>query len=162
MTSEIERKFLVAEAPAALRAQPGLAIRQGYLAVDGDVEVRVRRLGDRCLLTIKGGRGLVRLEEELEIDERRFAALWTLTEGRRLEKTRRSQPLPGELLVEVDEYHEDLDGLWVAEVEFPSVQASAAFTAPGWFGAEVTGDDRYANRSLALARPPARGAPEEG
>jgi CYTH domain-containing protein len=36
-----------------------------------------------------------------------------------------------------------------AEVEFPSESASAAWMPPAWLGAEVTGDERYANQSLA-------------
>jgi adenylate cyclase len=63
-------------------------------------------------------------------------------------------PLGDGLTAEVDEYEEDLRGLLTAEIEFPSVAASEAFTAPDWLGREVTGDERYANRTLAL-----RGAP---
>ena len=145
---EIERKFLLTAIPDAVSSLPGVAIQQGYLAVDGDVEVRVRRAGERYLLTIKGGAGLVRREEEIELDDRRFAALWSLTDGRRLEKRRTTFAL-GEVVVEVDEYDGDLHGLIVAEVEFSSVTASSTFVPPEWFGREVTGDPRYANRALA-------------
>lgn len=147
---EIERKFLPERVPDDLLAVPAVPIQQGYLAVDGGVEVRLRRYGDARVLTIKSGTGLVRLEEELELDERRFTALWPLTEGRRLEKSRRALHLADDVLVELDEYHGDLDGLWVAEVEFPTTEASAAFAAPAWMGREVTGDERYANRALAM------------
>ncbi|HEY8583444.1 MAG TPA: CYTH domain-containing protein [Capillimicrobium sp.] len=148
---EIERKFLPGELPEEVLRAAAKPIEQGYLAIDEGVEVRVRRIGGRCVLTVKGGRGLVRLEEELEIDERRFEALWPLTEGRQLEKSRRSVPLGDGALLEVDEYGGALAGLVVAEVEFPSVAASEAFAVPAWLGTEVTGDERYANRSLALS-----------
>lgn len=147
---EIERKFLPERVPDDVLATPAVPIQQGYVAVDGGVEVRVRRYGDARVLTIKAGTGLARLEEEIELDERRFAALWPLTEGRRIEKARRAVRLPGDVLAEVDEYHGALDGLWVAEVEFPTTEAGAAFTAPAWMGREVTGDERYANRALAM------------
>lgn len=146
---EIERKFLVLDVPPEVAARPAEAIEQGYLALDGAVEVRLRRRGARHLLTVKGGEGLTRLEEELELDARRFEALWPLTEGRRVEKTRRRVALPAGLELELDEYSGALAGLWVAEVEFGSVAAGAAFSPPAWLGAEVTGDPGYANRSLA-------------
>ncbi|MFP5578860.1 MAG: hypothetical protein ACLGIZ_11590 [Acidimicrobiia bacterium] len=43
----------------------------------------------------------------------------------------------------------DLAGLVLVEVEFDSDEAMAAFVPPTWFGAEVSGDDRYSNASLA-------------
>ena len=153
---EIERKYVLAEVPAELEQFPGERIQQGYVAIAEDgVEVRVRRRGDKTVLTIKSGPGEVRVEEELSIDERRFEALWSLTDGRRLSKTRHLVPL-GDLTAEVDVYDGRLAGLITAEVEFPSPEDSARFVAPEWLGREVTNDARYANQSLARRdRPPA-------
>lgn len=146
---EIERKFLLSELPPDLDRHPSEHIDQGYLAIaDDGVEVRVRRAGDATVLTVKSGPGQVRVEEELPIDARRFEALWALTEGRRVSKTRYRIPL-GEALAEVDVYDGHLAGLLTAEVEFPSEEASARFAPPAWLGREVTGDARYANQSLA-------------
>ena len=92
---EIERKFLVDRAPDGLGE--GDRIEQGYLAIGDDgVEVRVRRRGDDMTLTIKSGPGMMRTEEELAIDARRFESLWSLTEGRRVSKTRHLNPLSGD------------------------------------------------------------------
>jgi adenylate cyclase len=152
---EIERKFLVARAPEPL--PPGDRLEQGYLAVAPDgTEVRIRRRAGRSTLTVKSGPAHVRVEEELEIDDRRFEALWPLTEGRRIAKTRHLVPLGDDLTAELDVYAEGLDGLLVAEVEFGSEQAGAAFAPPDWLGTEVTGDARYANQSLALHGAPRR------
>ena len=135
---EIERKFLPSRLPDGATA--GERVEQGYLAVAPDgTEVRIRRRAGRSTLTVKSGPAHVLVEEELEIDDRRFEALWALTEGRRIAKTRHLVPLD--------------DGL-TAEVEFGSPEASAAFAPPDWLGAEVTGDARYANQSLALAGVP--------
>jgi len=41
--SEIERKFLIAERPTDLEAHPSESIELDYLAMDGPVEVRLRR-----------------------------------------------------------------------------------------------------------------------
>ena len=152
---EIERKYVLPAAPAELERFPGERIQQGYVAIaDDGVEVRVRRRADKTFLTIKSGPGEIRVEEELSIDERRFEALWPLTDGRRVSKTRHLVPL-GDLTVEVDVYEDRLAGLITAEVEFPSPEDSARFVAPEWLGREVTNDARYANQSLARhERPP--------
>ena len=150
---EIERKFLLTRPPDEL--PEGEPIEQGYLAIAPDgVEVRIRRLAGRCTLTVKSGPAHVRVEEELDIDDRRFEALWALTEGRRIAKTRHLVPLEGGVTAEVDVYAEALAGLLTAEIEFGSTEASAAFAPPDWLGIEVTGDARYANQSLALAGVP--------
>src|SRR5688500_7601098 len=136
---EIERKFLVSRAPADL--PPGEPIEQGYLAVAPDgTEVRIRRRAGRSTLTIKSGPARVRVEEELDIDDRRFEALWALTEGRRIAKTRHLVPLAGGVTAEVDVYEDALAGLLTAEIEFGSTEASAAFDPPDWLGLEVNGD----------------------
>jgi CYTH domain-containing protein len=151
---EIERKFLLSEVPPTMRFARRVAIRQGYLALDGDTEVRLRITPQGAVLTIKAGRGGVRVEEEIALQSRQAEALWELTEGRRVQKSRRTVRLAGppggpELYVEVDEYAGALDGLVVAEVEFPDEQTARGFEPPAWFGRELTDDWRYANRSLA-------------
>ena len=157
---EIERKFIVAELPAEIADHPGQRIEQGYLAIAPDgVEVRVRRRAGQATLTVKSGPGQVRTEEELAIDERRFDSLWALTDGRRVSKARHEIPLGDGLTAELDVYDGAHAGLLIVEIEFPSLDASAAFAPPPWIGSEVTGDARYANQSLALASsPPAAGA----
>ena len=51
--------------------------------------------------------------------------------------------------IELDVYTGALEGLRVAEVEFPDDAAADAFEPPAWFGREVTDDARYKNRALA-------------
>ncbi len=155
---ELERKWLVEQAPEAIRSAPAESIEQGYLAVGEDgSEVRLRRRAGRCFLTVKSGRGLVRQELEVEISAEQFDALWPATEGRRIVKTRRVIDLaaaPGDVKIELDEYAGGLSGLWVAEVEFPDEETARAFTAPDWFGDDVTERDDYKNRHLAACGPP--------
>ena len=152
--TEIERKFLVDELPPDLDWLDERPLRQGYVALDGDTEVRVRDDAGAWRLTVKHGGGLRRVEEDMEIDARRGAALWSLTEGRRVEKRRRRIAYGGALL-EVDVFEGDLEGLIVAEVEFDDEGAAAAFAPPGWFGREVTEDPAYKNRELAVGGRPA-------
>jgi adenylate cyclase len=154
---EIERKFLLRERPDWLDDHPSAQIEQGYLAiVEGETEVRLRRKDGQAVLTVKRGAGEVRSEEEVELDEEQFDALWPLTERRRVAKRRYRVP-HGELTIEVDVFEGPLRGTLLGEVEFSSEEASAAFDPPAWLGDEVTGDARYANESLAL-----RGAPQGG
>jgi adenylate cyclase len=154
---EIERKFVLRERPPWLDEHPSVEIEQGYLAiVEGETEVRLRRKDSQTLLTVKQGAGEVRGEQEVELHEDQFAALWPLTEGRRVSK-RRYQVPDDELTLEIDVFEGPLEGMVVGEVEFDSEEASRAFESPDWLGDEVTGDSRYANESLAL-----RGAPQGG
>ncbi len=147
MTREIERRFLVDEIPPGLPS--GTSVRQGYVAIDGDAQVRVRAAGDVRTLTIKGGTGRERVEVEREIDEDEFSALWGLSAGRRVAKERAVLPI-GDLRVEVDVFGGDLAGLVIAEVEFDSSAAADAFDPPPWFGREVTGRPEWGNASLAV------------
>jgi adenylate cyclase len=147
---EIERKFLVDDAPAELAEHPSSEIRQGYLAVDGDgTEVRIRSRDGSAMLTVKQGAGRSRAEEELEIGAEQFERLWPLTAGRRVEKRRYEVPAEDALTIEVDVYAGVLAGLVVAEVEFPDDDVADAFDPPPWFGREVTEDPRFKNQRLA-------------
>ena len=153
---EIERKFLLPGRPEEFADAPSERIDQGYVAISDDgVEVRVRRAGVRTVLTVKQGGGLRRLEEELDIPAATFEALWPITEDRRVEKERFKLERDGRT-IELDVYGGELDGLVVAEVEFESEQESADYNPPAWLGREVTGDERYANRRLAV-----HGLPDE-
>lgn len=152
---ELERKWLIEQAPEAVLDHPAQRIEQGYLAVGEDgSEVRLRRREQDCSLTVKSGSGLARRELEVELSAEQFAVLWPATEGRRIQKSRRvievGTQAPGGLRIELDEYAGELSGLRVAEVEFPDRQTAESFTAPEWFAAEVTDRDDYKNRSLAL------------
>jgi CYTH domain-containing protein len=147
---EIERKFLVTRLPDDLDGHPARPIRQGYLAIEGGGnEVRVRQIGDATVLTVKRGGGRTRIEEEIPIEPAAFERLWPLTEGRRVEKVRHLLPAGDAIVLELDVYEGDLEGLLVAEVEFASEADADAWVAPPWLGAEVTQDERYKNHRLA-------------
>ncbi|HEY6415172.1 MAG TPA: CYTH domain-containing protein, partial [Acidimicrobiales bacterium] len=143
---EIERKFRVTRMPPGLGN--GTPLRQAYVAVEGDVEVRVRSDGKRHVLTVKGGGGLERDEVELAIDAAAFGQLWALAGDRHLEKTRHRVDLDG-LTAELDLYAGALAGLAVVEVEFASRREAEAFHPPDWFGAELTGEPGWSNAALA-------------
>jgi CYTH domain-containing protein len=155
MPREIERKFLVERSPPGLDECERVEIEQGYLALAEDAEVRLRRAGEALTLTVKRGEGRDRGEFEVPLAPAQFAPLWEACAGRRLRKRRHLVPLEGGLPAELDVYAGALAGLRVVEVEFPSLAAAEAFRPPPWFGPELTGDRRFANRSLAVDGAPA-------
>jgi CYTH domain-containing protein len=154
MAAEIERKWVAARTPPPERLGAGTPLRQGYLAIDGVVTVRVRIAPDEAWVTIKAGdAGLRRTEVELAVDAAEAEELWAHTSGR-IEKVRHDVAIDDGAAV-VDVFGGDLDGLCIVEVEFPTEDEAEAFVAPDWFGQEVTGRTEWSNASLARhGRPP--------
>lgn len=56
-----------------------------------------------------------------------------------------------DLVLEIDSYLDTLDGLYILECEFKSIEAADAFELPPWASGamEVTYDPRYKNKNLA-------------
>lgn len=135
--SEIERKFLFQHCPLDLSKLEVRSLRQGYLALEKDREVRIRDENGTFSLTVKIGTGLVKSETEILISSEQFEVFWPVTEGRRLEKDRYFKTLDDAVL-HVDIYHGDFEGLKVAEIEFPSESHAKNFETLDWFGLEVT------------------------
>jgi adenylate cyclase len=149
MGIEIERKFLVV-GNRWHDAAAGVQYRQGYLSTRKDVTVRVRTMGDRAALTIKGRTvGATRPEFEYEIPMEDCRQLFALSQQPLIEKTRYTVEYDG-LLWEVDKFHGANEGLIVAECELQS--EDQLINKPDWVGDEVTYDPRYYNSNL-IAQP---------
>jgi Uncharacterized protein conserved in bacteria len=146
MGKEIERKFLV-KGDAWRSLAQGTMYRQGYLNSVKERTVRVRTVGDKAFLTIKGITvGATRAEYEYEIPFADCNALLDdLAEKPFIEKKRYKIPFEG-LVWEVDEFFGDNQGLIVAEVELQSEDQQ--IPKPAWVGDEVSGDPRYFNSNL--------------
>jgi len=148
MPLEIERKFLV-NPDFQKTLSDGILIRQGYLATSEITTVRVRIKGDLGYFSVKGPpdeSGMVRLEFEYEIPLADAQTIIdTLCGNRILEKVRYVIHI-GEHDWEVDVFHGRNAGLILAEVELNAVDEPLEY--PEWIGYEVTGDDRYYNRTL--------------
>jgi CHAD domain-containing protein/CYTH domain-containing protein len=149
---EVERKYLLRQAPPEALAAPASEIVQGYLPGEKLVE-RLRKTTApdgtvRCFRTVKVGSGLVRLEVEEETDPALFARLWPLTRGRRVRK-RRHVVREGNLAWEVDVFTDR--ALVLAEVELPGPEVEVQ--PPPWLAPyverEVTGEAAYVNAALA-------------
>jgi adenylate cyclase len=146
---EIERKFLVSNLPAGRRRNVSSKIVQGYFPMASkNLEIRLRHKGSKHFITIKGGHGRRRLEEEIEIPERVFRSLWPLTLDARIAKRRYRIRCDGHT-IEMDVYQGPHRGLITADVEFDSMHGSRSFQPPQWLGREITGNPQYANEGLA-------------
>lgn len=150
MAHEIERKFLVTSDAWRALAE-GMVYRQGYLSSVKERTVRVRTVGDKGYLTVKGiTRGAKRVEFEYEIPVADAEAmLYGRCERPLIEKTRHEIPFHG-LIWEVDEFAGENEGLVVAEVELSDEDQEIRL--PDWVGEEVTEDPRYFNSNL-IAHP---------
>ncbi|WKW49863.1 CYTH domain-containing protein [Rhodomicrobium lacus] len=146
MPFEIERKFLVVNDGWRAEADGGSMIRQAYLANTGKLSLRIRTRENKATLTLKSaGVGIRRQEFEYDIPLDHAAALMALREGSVIEKRRHLLPWHG-LILEIDVFHGDNEGLVVAEIELP--HEDHRFPLPSWIGADVSGDPRYSNASL--------------
>lgn len=136
--------------PVRLADFPHTEIAQGYLVSDEDgTHVRLRERARNYTLTFKRGIAGVREEREIELNAEQFDVLWPATAGRRLTKVRYEIPWENHL-IELDVYRGRHHGLAVAEVEFKDEASSAIFSAPEWFGEDVTSDRHYSNITLAV------------
>jgi adenylate cyclase len=149
MSIEIERKFLVC-GEFRNHATSTNRIVQGYIFSSPESSVRVRVMGVKGYLTIKGKAGLTgigRYEWEREIPLNEAEELLLLCRPGLIEKIRYIIPC-GKHIIEVDEFHGNNDGLILAEVELSSEDEQ--FEKPSWLGKEVTDDPRFFNAALSV------------
>ena len=145
---EIERKFLISALPD-LSSFPYHEIEQAYL--NEKPGVRIRKSDDRYILTVKGEGILSHEEYELPLSREAYLHLLEKADGRIITKRRYKIPF-GSYTIELDLFSGCMDGLILAEVEFPSVEEAERFTPPDWFAADVTYDPRYRNAAMAYGQ----------
>ena len=144
---EIERKYLVKEIPVNLDQYESKKIAQGYLCTEP--VVRIRRSNNDYYMTYKGDGLMAREEYNLPLTEEAYTHLRPKIDGLLIAKTRYLNPLNDKLTAELDIFEEDLKGLIIVEVEFDSVEEANAFSAPDWFGEDVTNSGKYHNSYLS-------------
>jgi adenylate cyclase len=146
MGIEIERKFTVV-GNAWRSCGRSVRIVQGYMTRDARRVVRIRTMGEKGLITIKGlSGGVARTEFEYEIPiHDAYQILHELCLAPLIDKTRHYVPYDG-LVWEVDEFHAPQAGLVLAEIELPSVDYD--FKRPEWIKEEVTGNPVFYNQNM--------------
>jgi CYTH domain-containing protein len=124
-----------------------------------DLYVTGTRLRLREATPLDGGAPMRRLTRKADVDAatrlltsiylapEEFALLSGLP-GKVLRKTRHRLALDGGVTMSVDRFEGDLAGLILAEKEFETHEAMAAFVAPAFCVREVTDDPRYTGGAL--------------
>lgn len=147
MHLEIERRFL-ATGDVRRFCLVGERIVQGYIHAAGLLKIRIRIMGSKGFLTIKGPRvGCTRTEFEHRMPA--ALAVWILsrvTPEALIEKIRYKVAHAG-LVWDVDIFEGRNGGLIIAEVELPEPRYPVVL--PAWVDREVTTDMRYGNSVLA-------------
>ena len=167
---EIEKKYLVKKIPEDLSRFPSRRLTQSYIS--RSPVIRLRKIEEETgggiavsyILTLKGDGLSVREEYEMPLRKEQYEALRKKEEGRVLikrrylipltdeqgiQKTRYVIPLENGLKAELDIFDEPFKPLVIVEVEFPSEEEMAAFTAPDWFGEDVSDSAAYHNSTLS-------------
>ena len=144
---EIERKYLIHKLPEDLETYPCRKIQQAYLCTNP--VVRIRRQDQDYYLTYKGGGLMVREEYNLPLNKDAYQHLLKKADGIVLSNTRYLLPLTDTLTTELDVFDSPYQGLWLAEVEFPTEEEANAFVPPAWFGEDVTFSSAYHNSTLS-------------
>ena len=149
MGIEIEHKFLVKNDSYRSMAVSESEIMQGFLSRVPERTVRVRVRGDKGFITIKGkGSGAAHPEFEYEVPLDDAKQMLSMCEPPVINKTRYIVMHDGNRW-EIDEFHGELQGLVIAELEV--VSEEYRFSLPPFVGLEVTGDRRYYNSQLGVA-----------
>jgi len=148
MAFEIERKFLVKGDFKHLALSSNYIV-QGYIFSDEHKSVRVRLRGDKGYITIKStldNSSITRNEWEYEVPAHQVNEMLRICEPGIIEKTRYVVNYKN-LVVEVDEFYGDNEGLVIAEIELAC--ENQVFEKPDFLGEEVTSDPRYLNSELS-------------
>lgn len=163
MAKETERKFLVRkEILIPLLSKDDFEkkiISQYYLVASKGAAVRLRMelsSSVKVFLTVKaGGDGMTSDEFEFPLQDgpREYFDNLGSRKGIEIKKTRHLVPHGGRTF-EVDVFHDDLEGLVVAELE--AEDAAEVTDLPEWLGREVTFERGYKNAVLAV-----EGIPDE-
>ena len=146
---EIERKFLIDKIPESISLSDLKCrrIEQGYLCTEP--VVRVRRDNDDYYLTYKSKGLMAREEYNLPLTKSAYDKLIKKCDGNIITKTRYEIPEKDNLTIELDIFEGKFSGLLLAEVEFSSENEALSYTAPEWFGKDVTNDAAYHNSNMA-------------
>lgn len=144
---EIERKFLVDKAEWGKVEKPSpKKIVQAYILNSPEKTVRARIKGSKGFLTIKGATvGISRNEFEYEIPVEEAEEMIRLFAEKTISKDRYEITV-GNHVWEVDEFHGNLEGLLLAEIELSDEHET--FEQPIWATEDVSTDVNYYNSKL--------------
>lgn len=120
-----------------------------FLANALSLVVRIRRQDDEYYLTYKSKGFMTREEYNLPLTKDAYLHLKPKADGLVISKTRYLIPEKNRLTIELDVFHQEYEGLLLAEVEFSSQEEAESYCPPDWFGEDVTFSVRYHNSTLS-------------
>lgn len=145
---EIERKYLIKEdkVPDNYKEYNFYEIEQAYLCIAP--VVRIRKQNDDYVLTYKSKGHMIREEHNLPLTKESYEHLLNKADGTIITKRRYLIPF-NKYMIELDIFSGKHEGLILAEVEFETQNDAENFTAPEWFGEDVTFSGKYHNSMLS-------------
>ena len=148
---ERERRWLCRQVPSEL-------VRRTEMITD--LYVTGTRLRLREARPTDGGAPMLRLSRKADVDkhtrlitsiylpEEEFSVLAASLPGSRIKKLRHRLHSPPGVMLLVDEFLEELEGLFIAEAEFKTKEQLEAFEMPGFAVCEVTDDPKFTGGHL--------------
>jgi CYTH domain-containing protein len=144
MAKEIERKFLIANRPVPYDGIRGKFLKQGYVMLSKDKQLRVRIIDEKkAFICLKYTSTFIRDEYEYEIPLLDAIEIYDKCEYT-LTKTRFT--MKRKYTIDIDVYD---NGLVIIEVEFKNADDANTFVPLDWMGTEVTGNKKYSNITIA-------------
>jgi len=153
---EIERKYLLKDSILSLIDKYALnkhKITQFYTTITPLKGVRYRQMNDRYFKTVKHGTGASREEKEVEISKKKFQKNLEHRIKEPIRKNRYMFDYKGKEY-SIDVFKKGLKGLYILEIEFPSMKAFEAFKLPKILKRhvirDVSFDEAFKNKNMVL------------
>jgi len=151
---ELEKTYLIKNIPAGLWDCPRKEIFDIYIPQSAEHPVlRVRKNGGKFEMTKKepiDGDTSRQEEQTIILTEAEFIAL-TQVAGKKVRKIRYQYGYNGRV-AEIDVFQDDLAGLILVDVEFPTVEEKDSFAMPDFCLADVTSSKFLAGGTLCGKR----------
>jgi len=157
---EIEKKYLLRDSIRSLINEQNLQrhkITQFYTTITPLKGVRYRKMDDRYFKTVKHGTGASRKEKEVEISEKKFQKKLEDRIKDPIRKDRYMFDYEGKEY-SIDVFKKGLKGLYILEIEFPSMKAFEQFKLPKILKThvikDVSFDEAFKNKNMVLQGQP--------
>ena len=159
---EIERKWLVNKKNLPNMSKMSfIDITQGYInSTDNKLTFRLRQslymtnknnlIGEEYTMTLKGSGFKDREERESVLWKPQFSTFWPLCQENVIHKHRFEYPGKEEKIIQIDIFKNSMEGLYMIEIEFDTLEECDNYQPEDWFGREVTENYQYTNFYMAV------------
>jgi adenylate cyclase len=136
---EIERKFLLKEIPFDLNQLPLVECERYYFYADERTEMRIQKKGVLYELEHKiqsQESPLLRKNSKIILTQSEWNILKTKAEGHAITYSKFRLPIEGG---SIKRYSGKIEGFYILEMEFKTLEAAHAFRPQAWMGRELSG-----------------------